>query len=253
METREQVRTGQGEEMKLITVGSGSTGNCHLLKESNQVLILDAGVSDRDIVRALNYNIRDIQGVVVTHSHKDHTKAVSNLKLMGIPVLQPYLTDKTKVSETYGDFSITSFALKNQEGRWLHTNNDGSECPICGYLISVSDRKILYITDVMYCPYKFKKQRLHTIIVGCNYEDDIEIDNTAKNYHVRLGHSSLSTVKDIVKANRTSALRHVVLCHLSASADGERMVREVSRVAGAGVTVDIAEPGKTISLSDTPF
>lgn len=237
--------------MTLFTVGSGSTGNCHLLMTDTQTLILDAGMPIKKINKTLKYDLEPIQGAVITHGHLDHSKAVPDLKLMGIPVFAPYAEEKPK-RVFLGDFTVKSIPMRNN-GKWLHTNGDGSECPVCGFLIHAEHKNILYLTDFMYCPYTFQSYKLQTIIIGCNYEDDADIGNDVKNYHVRLGHAALSTVKDLVKANSTDALRHVILCHLSESADADRMEAEIKSAVDAGVTVNIAEANETIDLGDTPF
>ena len=54
---------------KLITVGSGSSGNTYLLQCGDEVLVLDAGCEFRKVKIALGFNIRPIVGVVVTHGH----------------------------------------------------------------------------------------------------------------------------------------------------------------------------------------
>ena len=234
--------------MNLLTVGSGSSGNCHLLRTNNQVLILDAGVRIKEINKAIGYDLEPVQGAIVTHDHMDHIKAVSDLKLMGIPVFAPYAEEKPK-RVFLGDFTVKSIPMRNN-GKWLHTNGDGSECPVCGFLVHAEHKNILYLSDFMYCPYKFQSYHLQTMIIGCNYEDDMTIDNSAKNFHVRLGHASLSTVKDFIDVNKTDDLQHIVLCHISQSADAIRMVEEIKEVAGAGVTVNIAEKGKAITLGD---
>ena len=237
--------------MTLFTVGSSSSGNCYLLMTDNQTLILDAGMPIKKINKAIKYDLEPVQGAVITHGHSDHSKAVLDLKLMGIPVFAPYAEEKPK-RVFLGDFTVKSIPMRNN-GKWLHTNGDGSECPVCGFLIHAEHKNILYLTDFMYCPYTFQSYNLQTIIIGCNYEDDADIGNDVKNYHVRLGHAALSTVKDLVKANSTDALRHVVLCHLSESADATRMEAEIKSVVDVGVTVNIAEANETIDLGDTPF
>ena len=237
--------------MTLFTVGSGSTGNCHLLMANDQTLILDAGMPIKKINKALDYNLEPVQGAVITHTHADHYRSVPDLKLMAIPVFAPYEEENPK-RVFLGDFTVKSIPLRNN-GKWLHTNGDGSECPVCGFLIHAEHKNILYMTDFMYCPFTFQKFQLQTIIIGCNYEDDTDIGNEVKNYHVRLGHASLSTVKELVKANSTESLRHIVLCHLSGTADATRMEAEIKSVVDVGVTVDIAEANKTIDLGDTPF
>ena len=236
--------------LTLTTVGSGSTGNCHILRYEKEALLLDAGVPLNEIKKAMDFQVNEIVGCVVSHVHNDHSKAVSRLRMMGVKVYSPFEHFGGRVA--LGSFEVNPIPM-SIDGKWLHTNGDGSECPIYAFLITVDGKKILYMTDVEYTPYSFKKQELQTMIIGCNYEDDTEIDNDAKNFHVRLGHASLSTVAEIVRVNRTPSLRHVILCHLSVSADAERMRKEVSRVAGIGATVDIASAGKTYNLGDIPF
>ena len=55
--------------MKLITIGSGSSGNTYILRSKEECLILDAGCEFRKVKIALGFNIRQISGVVVTHEH----------------------------------------------------------------------------------------------------------------------------------------------------------------------------------------
>lgn len=55
--------------LKLKCLGSGSSGNCYLLSTEKETLILDCGISIMDIKKGLNFDIRRIAGVVVTHAH----------------------------------------------------------------------------------------------------------------------------------------------------------------------------------------
>lgn len=56
--------------MILKTVATGSSGNCHLLiADSGETLILDCGVPIKDIKKGLDWNIRSVSGVIVSHSH----------------------------------------------------------------------------------------------------------------------------------------------------------------------------------------
>lgn len=56
--------------MRLKCLGSSSAGNCYLLtSDSRETLILDCGVPIMDIKKGLNWNIRGISGVIISHSH----------------------------------------------------------------------------------------------------------------------------------------------------------------------------------------
>lgn len=56
--------------MRLRCLASGSSGNCYILTDSNgKSLILDCGVPIMEIKKGLNWNIRGISGVIISHSH----------------------------------------------------------------------------------------------------------------------------------------------------------------------------------------
>lgn len=54
---------------RLITINTGSSGNCYLLQCGDEILVLDAGVPFKEVKKALSFYIRPIVGVVVTHGH----------------------------------------------------------------------------------------------------------------------------------------------------------------------------------------
>ena len=56
--------------MKLTVIDSGSKGNCYLFTCSKgETLIVEAGVKLKSIKEALDFNLKDVVGVVVSHSH----------------------------------------------------------------------------------------------------------------------------------------------------------------------------------------
>jgi ribonuclease BN (tRNA processing enzyme) len=116
-----------------------------------------------------------------------------------------------------------------------------------GYLIRVDGRTIVYMTDFGYCRYTFKSWNVDTFVIACNYDTPPDSEE-AKYDHVVWGHSSLSTVKDILEANKCDAMTNVILCHYSEDADTDRMVEEIKSVVGDGVNVAIAKKGETIEL-----
>ena len=84
--------------------------------------------------------------------------------------------------------------------------------------------------------------------------DDLLERDSAKYEHVLKGHSSISTVRDIILANKTPDLRNIILCHLSGeNADPETMQKEVQSVAGKWVNVEVAHAGDEYLLSKYPW
>lgn len=60
--------------MKFRCLGSGSSGNCYILENDSEALIIEAGIPFMTVKKALDFNISKIVGVVVSHSHGDHAK-----------------------------------------------------------------------------------------------------------------------------------------------------------------------------------
>ena len=164
-------------------------------------------------------------------------------KIIGLP---------EKRSIRISEWIVTPFYLP-------HTTRDKDTgalipCPNFGYLIKNSDEVLLYATDFEYIPYTFKNQSINYMLLECNHMDDLMDSGSANYVHALKGHSSVSTVRDIILANKTSDLRNIILCHLSSeNADPDRMKQEIQEVAGKWVRVEVAEKNSVVSLSKYPF
>ena len=44
-------------------------GNCYILENDTEALILDAGVRYKDVLKVLGYNISKVAGVLISHEH----------------------------------------------------------------------------------------------------------------------------------------------------------------------------------------
>ena len=241
--------------MKLKCIAAGSTGNCYTLtSNSGETLILDCGIPIREIKKGLNWNIKDVVGVLCTHRHLDHSKSLDDFKKMSIPVFAPYQRIYNK--KNYGGFTIYPFPLQTLDGNWTHTHANGEPCPIYGFLITHKEMgKMLYITDCEVIKWRYKD--INHILLGVNYDKDlVDKDNDPKTRHVFRGHLSIDTACDFVKANYSDNLQNVIMCHLSSeNSDRDSFIEKMKKVA-CGANVDAAEAGKSWDLknpSECPF
>lgn len=76
--------------LKVFPLFSGSTGNCTYVKYGDDQLLIDAGVSFKNICASLSKigtDISQIKAVLVTHEHSDHVKGLDTLcKKCDIPI-----------------------------------------------------------------------------------------------------------------------------------------------------------------------
>ena len=242
--------------MKLKCIATGSSGNCYTLTSNiGETLILDCGIPIKEIKKGLNWNIMGIQGAVCTHCHSDHSLSLSELRNIGIDVFHPSVDQNVGVVN-FGSFRVQSFDLTTLDGRWTHTNADGSECPCCGFLITHKEMgRMLYITDTNLIKWRFKN--INHILLGVNYDKDlIDNEDSAKVNHVYRGHMSIDTACNFVKANNSKDLQNVIMCHLSKNnADKDLFIEKMQKTV-PNVNVEVAEPGKEWILqnqNECPF
>jgi phosphoribosyl 1,2-cyclic phosphodiesterase len=65
--------------VRLVVLGSSSSGNSTLIEADGASILVDAGFSCKEVSRRLSIagaDPRDLQGVVVTHEHTDHVRGV---------------------------------------------------------------------------------------------------------------------------------------------------------------------------------
>lgn len=190
-----------------------------------------------------------------SHPPLDHSKSLNDFEAMGIPVFAPYRSLKPMIIGDY-KLKIQAFDLTTVDGRWTHTNADGSECPCYGFLITHSEMgKMLYITDTELIKWRFKD--INHILLGVNYDKDlVDKDNDPKTRHVFRGHLSIDTACDFVKASYSDSLQNVIMCHLSSeNSDRDSFIEKMKKVT-CGANVDVAVAGKSWDLknpSECPF
>ena len=76
--------------MDFCSIASGSSGNCTYTGTDETALLVDAGISARQIEKGLHSIDRtaeDIDGILVTHEHSDHVRGLGVLsRRYGIPI-----------------------------------------------------------------------------------------------------------------------------------------------------------------------
>ncbi|ABR50818.1 beta-lactamase domain protein [Alkaliphilus metalliredigens QYMF] len=68
--------------MTFCSLASGSSGNCHLISDGKEHLLVDAGLSGKQIesrLKDIGMNPKDLTGILVSHEHRDHILGVGIL------------------------------------------------------------------------------------------------------------------------------------------------------------------------------
>lgn len=88
---------------RLITLFSGSSGNCHYIRSETTEILIDAGVSARSIENSLHEigsGTRNIAAIFVTHEHSDHVRGLEVIsKKFATPVHMTELSAKNLIKD----------------------------------------------------------------------------------------------------------------------------------------------------------
>ena len=95
--------------MRMMSIASGSSGNCIYIGSDSTHLLVDAGISNKRIQQGLNeigLTGSDLTGILITHEHSDHIKGLGVLsRKYGVPVYGTRKTlDEIAACESLGKF-----------------------------------------------------------------------------------------------------------------------------------------------------
>lgn len=251
------------DEFVFLCLASGSSGNCFYLSKGDTTILIDAGLSQRLIKKALkerNIPFANIKGIFVTHDHADHIKGVGNLANENvIPVyatakvhkgmkksycmtrdIEPNLVRKLEKGEvlTLGEFEIHSFEVPH----------DGSDN--VGYFVTSGDVNFCIVTDVGHITQDVADHisEANYLVLESNYDKSmLEMGPYPRYLKERIasdtGHLSNEDCGKALLDFATPALKHVWLCHLSEENNHPELARKtvdtILRSAGILVGKDL--------------
>jgi phosphoribosyl 1,2-cyclic phosphodiesterase len=248
--------------MKLKILGSTSKGNCYILENGDEALILEAGVSFSRLRKALNNNFKHVSGCLVSHAHSDHAGHLFRYAKAGIPVYTSRTVfenqDLIRLCNTSsliepgiefiaGKFSIIPFGLEH-------------DVPCMGFLIDHPQTgRIAFISDTRSVPIALDNVR--HIMIECNHAKDILAENIkAGVVHPHLGrrisatHMELDNCKATLLKNDLSCVENIILLHLSDHNSCKiRFKEEVSSLIGKNVFIATANSELELNTTHEPI
>lgn len=244
--------------MTLEVLATGSAGNCYVLRAGPEALILDAGIKYLDILQGMGYDLGPAVGALITHEHKDHSRAADALAMAGVDI---YTSRGTAAALCLQGHRINTLPPLQQfyAGGFLcrafPAEHDAAE-PF-GYQISRDGMSLVYLTDSYFSRYTFPGT--HYYLIECNYIDAILAEGlesgripAALKQRLRGSHMSLDKLIKLLTASGTEQTRQIILAHLSDSnSDEARMVEAVE--AATGTPTMAAAAGQKYDLSLCPF
>lgn len=208
--------------MEIKILATGSKGNCYVVSDGVTDIMIECGIKYTEIVRRLNYNFGNINTVLISHHHADHSLSAVKMHENGFDLVMPEetayrlcLNDRSGVytPEPKKQLNVNTLAVVPFE--LFHCNTDGSDCSCYGYLIGSRNtgEKLLFTTDTAYIKDKFTG--LTHIMIETNYSDNTLDNSCIDSVEKRRlkSHMSLDTAVEFLEKTDRSKLKEIYAIH----------------------------------------
>ena len=248
--------------MKFTVLGSGSTGNAVLISSGTTNVLVDAGMSAREILRRLadmGVSHSELNGVLVTHEHSDHIGGLRVLLgTVKCPVYISKITEDaffdTRAGGPNGDSESSKrrAALKDRSEEIESTREfrigDIDFEPFSvphdaadnfGFVAKKDGVKVATLMDFGHISdlIKEKLRGCDAIVVESNHSRDMLRACSVYTWDLkqrimsRTGHLSNEDLSDWLTNDFDGSARHIVLAHLSQRANEPHLARITAEIA----------------------
>lgn len=216
--------------LKICALASGSNGNAYYVEHQNEAVLIDAGISRRQLLQRMkvrNLSIDRVKAVFITHEHADHIRGFRVLcDKQNIP---GYLTAKTaakcrrdqlpvkvclfmpgQVLEV-GHFRVHSFAK----------SHDAADP--CSFRVEAGALHVAVLTDLGVACEEVKTQLelCHAVFLESNYDEQLLLAGPYPEYLKKRvasdrGHLSNRQAVALIQNLQSPLLHTIFLSHISA-------------------------------------
>ena len=240
--------------LHIASLNSGSNGNCYYIGNDREAVLIDAGLSCREIekrMRRLGLSLSIVRGIFISHEHDDHIRGVEVLsKRYQLPVyitgttlqhgrlsLEPHLTREFRGFEPVeaGGLSITPFPK-------AHDASDPYS-----FVVASPTVRIGVFTDIgAVCEQLIRHfGQCHAAFLESNYDEQMleqgrypwPLKNRIRGGQ---GHLSNRQALELFVRHRPNFMSHLLLSHLSRDNNRPELVQEIFEQAARGTKIVIA-------------
>ena len=251
--------------LKVCILASGSSGNCAYVASEQTRILIDAGLSGKEIARRLEgvgVGLADIHAVCVTHEHDDHTAALGVLQrrfgislyanagtIQAVEQSEKFNGVKWNMFTTGSAFPIADLRLEP-----FSVPHDSYD-PV-GFVVSCGVDRVAIVTD-MGMATGLVRERLKScriVVIESNHDEQLLKDADRpwplkQRIAGRQGHFSNRQAAELITEVAGPALSAVILVHLSADCNrpdlAEKAMKDaLAKIGRSDVTVKLSYPDK---------
>lgn len=227
--------------MRFEALASSSRGNAYIVSDRETRILLECGISHRQLQKLTDFSLSEFKACLVSHEHKDHSKSVAALIKDGMEVFMSQGTaealgvEAVTLIESMEQFNVGSLDIVP-----FTTFHDAQE-PL-GFLIKsrVDGDVLAFATDTVNLRYRFPG--LNILAIEANYDRNI-LERCTKmpektRHRISNSHMEIDTLCDYLRGLELRDCREIHLLHLSDATSHEgHFINKVARAVPPWVEV----------------
>ena len=242
---RHRCSSGRSIIVQVCVLASSSSGNSTFIRTEKTRILVDAGLSRRDVLARLaliNEDAEKLDAILITHEHSDHVSGLVALaRLLNVPI---FITRLTAPAIPWGEYTPrldcfqagTTFCVGDIEIDSFTIPHDAID-PV-GFCFRAQGIKIGLVTDLGYVTdsIKFHLRGAHLLVLESNH--DLEMLKVGpypwsvkQRVMGRRGHLSNDVVCDFIRSDLDASINTLVLGHLSEHNNHPEIVRNLAHGA----------------------
>ncbi len=238
----------------IASLNSGSNGNCYYIGNDEGAVLIDVGISCREVERRmkrLDLSLDRVKAIFISHEHSDHIKGVEVIsRKYQLPVyittptllysglkISPQLTQSFRAYEPVEIQSLSILAFPK-----FHDASDPHS-----FIIESKGIKIGVLTDIgSNCTHVIKNfKQCHAAFLETNYDERM-LEEGSYPYYLKKrirsdrGHLSNDQALELFLKHKPKFMSHVLLSHLSKSNNCPKLALELFHKHAGNTTVVVA-------------
>lgn len=229
--------------MEFLSIGSGSGGNCTVLRQDNRCLLVDCGFSAREALRRIanaGVDTSLIECILVTHEHGDHLGGVAALaRVLDVPV---FMSKGTRDSRQHCRSPVDSRHLTLLSGgerlelagicvsAWSVPHDAGEPLQ---FTFETHEGKLGILSDLGHIPEGLEKAFAGCMSLMLEFNHDVEMlrfgpypASLKRRVGGPLGHLSNDQAARFLSDIIHEELRSVIAIHLSETNNADTCIRD---------------------------
>lgn len=238
----------------ITSLNSGSNGNCYYIGNETEAVLVDVGISCKEVEKRLDrlhLSIDKIKALFISHEHGDHIKGLQVLsKKYQLPI---YITTRTLNNSHLLLEEHLIYDFKEYErivvGNLIvipfpkrHDANDPFS-----FIVEGNDIKIGVLTDIgSVCAHVIENfKQCHAAFLEANY-DEMMLENGHYPYYLKdrirgdNGHLSNKQALELFINHKHEAMSHIILAHLSKDNNCPTLVKDLFTKHAKNTKVTVA-------------